>query len=149
MSYTDVDLVKSEFRSLEVTANSAVSESDVETFIAQSENYINAKIGHRYQLPITKVSNPVGHSILSLIATYMVVCRIKRVLEVKNVVREADQIVKNVDYCKEAKDMLDEVVNGKLTLPDSPVAADSTGGVDSFNVQNDTPYDFKTSGKQW
>jgi hypothetical protein len=154
MPYTSLSLIKNEFRQLDVRAAAdsnptAVTEEDVAEFIAQAESYINAKIAKKYTLPIVSASSPNGFNILKTISTYMVVCRIRGVLEIKNVIKEADQIVKTKDYCKEAQQLLDEVVDGSLLLPDAPQLTGGDGRVDSFNIQNCTPYVFKTDEEQW
>lgn len=148
-AYTDADAVSQEFRSLVINETSAVSTADVAEFISQSGSYIDSKIGKKYVLPITKLAHPNAFNILKTIQTYMVVCRIKRVLEVKNVIKEADQLVKTVDYCKEAKDLLAEVVSGDLILSDAPAASTSGQEIDSFTYQEDTQYKFKVDGEQW
>jgi len=104
MSYATPTNVKSLFRDFADNADAAVSDTELQEFLDDAEEVINAKIGTLYQLPITVGENPKAFKVLRRLETFQVACIVDDIL---NSYGEAD---KKPQWCKKAKDLLNELV---------------------------------------
>lgn len=147
--YTDV---QSEFKKLTFDADSVISSSEVTEWITQSENYINAKIGLKYSVPVSATDSPQSVSILKMVSIWLVADRIKEILTVRtgNSATEQTSDVK-ITYRDKAEKMLKDIVGGILPLPDATLGSTSDG-VKSYSyteAQSDTPQTFQRAVRQW
>ena len=107
MSYATVDNVKSLFRNLTTDAQSAVTDAEIQDFLDDADEIINAKIGTLYLLPITEGANPKSFKILKRLESFKVACIVDDIL---NSYGEAD---KKPGWCKKAKELMNELVPPK------------------------------------
>lgn len=150
MAYSTKELIQAEIRGFAVNATGTVVTDDSLTeFIEQVDTYIDLKLKKKYQVPISEVDSPRAFSILKTISTYLVVCRVKRILETKVVDTKATaQDVKTPNYCAEGQAMLKEIVDGDLPLDDVPTT-DAGGGVASYASSHCVKNKFKVDKDQW
>lgn len=147
MAYCTYQEVQSDFKSLDLTATSLVTITDVQGFITESDALINSYLGMRYKVPI--ISGP-ALDLLKLYSRSLTSLRIKRLLEVVQTVNtEANQVVKltllsEKDVIQNLKDIRD----GKAILPGTPELT-KAGGFNSFNTKNCIKPVFKKGEKQW
>ncbi len=106
MSYATPDNVKSLFRDFADNAEAAVTDDELQEFLDDAEEIINAKIGILYTLPITEGANPQSFKILKRLETFQVACIVDDIL---NSYGEAD---KKPGWCKKAQTLLTELVPG-------------------------------------
>jgi hypothetical protein len=104
MSYATPDEVKSLFRDFAEPADAAVTDAEIQEFLDDASNIIDAKVGTLYSLPITLGSNPKSFSILKRLETFKVACIIDDIL---NNYSEAD---KKPMWCKKAQELMNEII---------------------------------------
>lgn len=104
MSYATPDNVKSLFRNFAPNSQAAVTDIEIQEFLDDAHEVINAKLGTLYELPITELSNPQSFKILRRLETYKVACIVDDIL---NNYSEAD---KKPGWCKKAHMLMDELV---------------------------------------
>ena len=104
MSYATPDNVKSLFRDFADNTDAAVNNTELQEFLDDADEIINAKIGTLYQLPITVGNNPKSHAILKRLETFQVACIVDDIL---NSYGEAD---KKPQWCKKAMVLMEELV---------------------------------------
>ena len=146
--YTDVAKVSSEFKSIEFSQNTAITEAEVEAFISQADQYIDSRIGIRYQVPVTEGLSPKSFVLLSQISTFLVAQRIKEILEVKNASDDVEQDTRPGDLRRVAMSMIKQIIEGTLLLPDATVLRPG-GAANSFNVKVNREYIFDIDKDQW
>lgn len=144
MAYSTVANIQSEFKSLVVNSTSSVTTTEVEDFIAQSDAYIDSKLGLIYQTPIT---GAVALLVAKQLSIWITTQRIKNIMQVKTGFTETDQD-SNSDFKKLADDMIADILAKKMTLQDATLLS-SGDGVKSFTVDNDIVSTFDATEKQW
>lgn len=107
MSYATPDNVKSLFRNFASSADAAVTDVEIQEFLDDASEIIDAKIGALYQLPITEALNPKSFAILRRLETFKVACIVDDIL---NSYGEAD---KKPQWCKKAQVLMSELVPPK------------------------------------
>lgn len=147
MSYSTLTDIQGEFRSIQFTASSAVTDSKVISFIKQADQYIDAKLSKKYVTPITGTNSLV---IINQISTFLVTQRVRNILEVKTAVSDVQQATRSVDLNKMAEQMLKDIIESVIILPDA-VLQSGHGGVDSFNASSPecVPNQFQYGRNQW
>lgn len=144
--YTDV---QSEFKSLSLSATSAVTINEVTEFISQADAKIDAQLSIRYATPITGTE---ALKLVKKISIDFVAYRVAKILDLKNDVPLPDnrviQVLSNGGAYKESKLFLEALANGKVPLPDA--ALNSPGPVvSSYNADNNILPIFERDTKQW
>jgi len=137
--------VISEFRALVVTSSSIVTTAELTEFIVQTDNFINGKIGTRFEVPVT--SAPLALSILKTISIGITADRVSKILEVKTTTDETKQESEKT-VGEKAMDMLDQIASGELLLSDATHVR-AGAGVASFNVDNAVKPEFNIQTDQW
>lgn len=146
MAYAEVEDIQAEFKSIKFDEDdSAVVVENVESFLAQADAEIDARISISYQVPVTGGDSAL--LLLKQICTWLVSQRVKDIVEVKNVRTETDQDVK-IDTAARARKMLDQIADGTLPLIGATPAS-SAGGVKSYVSANNIPRVFKKDSEQW
>lgn len=143
MAYCVHGDVTNEFKKL--TLNDAtISQAKVTEWISQADAYIDAKLGLRYETPITGTE---ALKICKQISTWIVAGRVKEALDQDTGDDRVDQIMRG-DLEKKAKAMLTEIVEGKMILSDATIRR--TGdGVKSFVVDEGEEHVMKKGEDQW
>jgi len=137
--------VKAEFKSLVIDANTAVSTTDVASFIIQTNALIDSYVSKRYVLPITGD----GLEVLKLIAISMIAERIRGIMEVKQPSsKDAVQSVRRMYDAKTIMQMLKDIVSGDLTLIGA-TPLESGGGLYSENAATGVKPFFRKDRTQW
>ena len=151
MTYTTKDKVLAMIRDIDVQdSGTVITNAKLDVFIKQQTNYIDARIGKYYALPI---DSDESLSLLELICTYKVAHMIKTVLEMNVQVSDQRQDVQtNLDRL--AEDMLSKLLpdsKGNDPIGALPGAVVITIPVGPFGVtsgQARTPTFFK-GGNNW
>lgn len=89
-----------------------ISSDNVDQFIAEQSVVIDLTIGKKYNLPVTNGSDL---TYLKLVCDKLVCCQIDKILRAYAMDDEAD-MVRRRNYCKEAKEMLDSIMDGTIPL---------------------------------
>lgn len=149
MPYSTVALVVAEFRTLDISATTAITTSDVNGFITETDSVIDGYIGSRYTTPIDSGTSPLSFAILQMISRQLVALRIKEILEVKNVSKEAArQDVRGGLSRADLYKMLNDIKGGSIVLSDALLAAGGSH-MSSFNATNSIEPFFKRDTNQW
>ena len=148
MSYTTFSEVEGDFKDTEFTATSNVLDSDATQFIVEADALINAYVGTVYVAPV--VTPGEGLNLLKLLSRSLVVNRIKRVLEVKQIKSEdANQnIVSVLLSVAQVMKILTDIQNKDLFLSGA-VALIAGAGFYNNNVANSIEPVIKKDERQW
>lgn len=138
-TYTDV---QSEFKNLVLGSTHALTSTEVTEFIEQASNYIDARIGLKYETPVTATA---AISVLKMIAIWMVKKRILRILAVKGATKPEEQ-EGSTDLNPEQ--MLSDILSDKLLLVGADLATTGSG-VRSYTYDNDIDPVFEKGTDQW
>lgn len=146
MSYCEVDDIQSEFKAIRFDEDGcAVTEDDVESFIAQADSEIDSRISSRYAVPVTRGDSAL--LLLKQISTWLVTQRVKDITETKNVRPEGDQDVRT-NSAAMARKMLDQIASGELVLLGA-VLVGGDGGVRSLVSSNIVKRVFHKDSEDW
>lgn len=104
MSYATVANVKGLFRDFADNTDAAVDDTEIQDFLDDTDEIIDAKIGTLYQLPIDALNNPKSFKILKRLETFIVSAIIDDIL---NNYGEAD---KKPSWAKNGRDLMLELV---------------------------------------
>lgn len=142
MSYAELSHIESEFKDVDFSTNTSVSDDNVEAFIEEFDAIIDGYIGQKYTVP---VASGGGLLILRRICIGLVTNRIKSILYVKTGNESPDQNVP--DPNEEFYDMLKKIQDGDLLLAGATNIS-PTGSV-AFNQSICEPHTFKKGEAQW
>lgn len=145
MAYATVTQVASEFKGITFSASTAVTDTEVSSFIEQADAMINGYVSARYDTP---VSGSASLAILQMICIWLVKSRILSILSVKTPQDKTKQDPDGPSLFKQAIDMLKDIRSGKLVLPDATLSG-LEGGMTSFLMNEDIDYDFKVDQDTW
>jgi predicted metal-dependent hydrolase len=158
MAYTTEDKIKAMFRNIDIGANTAVTTTEVATFIEEADAYIDSKLYDYYETPVTGTESL---KILSVISTYFVAHRIKTILELNKQNSDKNQEVQT-NLQKIAEKMLNDLIPQtkmcggkcvttepilKLTDAVSKEFAPSTASVTSY--KSGLTKTFEKGGDNW
>ncbi len=145
MAYCSYVDVIAEFKSLDTSSTGAViTNGKITSLIAQSDAFINGRVGKVYTTPVTGTEALL---ILKKISIGLTAERISNILKLKGPVPEGNQLMQK-DLIKEAREDLSMIVKGDLLLIDAAKIS-STGGVASYTGENDVRRTFKQGEDQW
>lgn len=144
MSYAVYGDVQAEFKDITFSSTTKVKDTEVTEFIVQADALIDAKVGMKYETPVTASGSL---PILKMICIMLVSSRVKKILQVKTPEAEKNQEAAP-DESRLAMKMLEEISSGKLPLPGATLAT-SHDGVASYNVDEGICHTFKKGEDQW
>lgn len=111
--YTTVESVESHYLGAKFEASSDyLTDTIVGNFITEQSLVIDFAIKKKYTLPITDADDL---TYLKLVCDKMVVCKIDKILR-QNAAPDEEAFRRNRGYCKQAKEMLDKILNGEIEL---------------------------------
>jgi phage gp36-like protein len=144
MSYATVQYIEEEFKDVEFTSTSALTDTEVTRFLEEADAEIDMNLGTRYQTPITGTQALI---IMRIIAIWLVKSRVSEILRIKTGRIESDQDGGS-DPAERAREMLTKISQGKLNLTDATLA-NSYDGVRSYTSENAIEHVFDTETTQW
>lgn len=145
MAYSTNSQVAGEFKNISFSASTPVTDTEVDRFIEEIDQYIDSRIGKKYEVPVTGSASII---ILRQISIWLVADRVKKILEIKNVNSKAVAQGVRPGLYEEAMEMLDDIVDGDLLLPDATLLS-SGDGFDSYTYANSIDPTFKRNTDQW
>jgi len=147
MAYCVLADVVAEFKGVAFTATTSVTDTDVANFIAMEDEFINSRLALKYTVPVTGAASLL---VLKKISLGLVVGKIKNILEVKTGESSADQGGAGSSLIKNARDMLQMIIEDTLLLRDAADAT-QTSAVASYLTGNGADYDpvFQAGVEQW
>jgi hypothetical protein len=107
MSYATKDDVKALFRHFADNADAAVTDTEIDNFLAADASYIDSRLYGLYALPITSGANPESFKILSQIDAFKVAAIVDDILNNYS----NDQ--KKPNWDKRAEEMLENIAPKK------------------------------------
>lgn len=150
MAYSTNADIASEFKDITFSATTKVTDTEVDGFIAQTDQEINGIIGVKYRVPITDVT---ALELLKSISISIVAARVASILRVKTPSPDPNQDSKGEKGEIWGRKMLDKISKGKVLLLDATgdeiELATTHDGIRSFNVDTDQQYTFKKNVDQW
>lgn len=147
--YSSVANIRSEFRSLDIGTDTAITTLEVQDFIAEIDSLINSIVGLRYIVPIVEANSPNAFKLLRMISRKLVAMRVKDILAVKDAASVALNQDTRGDFSKsDLMKMLKEISAGLIKLDDA-VALSTAQGLTSFNFENREKPVFKKNVDQW
>lgn len=116
MAYTTATDILKYFNGLSYTDSEGndnnFSEADIAQFIDEQTAIIDLTIGKKYTLPIVN-SNDLSY--LKLVCDKLVVCQLDKALRAY-AMEDESEFVRRRNYCKEAQEMLDKIMNDTIPL---------------------------------
>lgn len=144
-SYATNAHVASEFKDITFSGTTKVTSTEVDDFIDQAEAEINARVGKKYEVPLTNASDIL---IARQIVVWMVSDRVRKIIQVKDIGgEELKQGVRPPGGRKEAMALLKEIVSGEMELASD--LKSSHNGVKSFSVDIEDPNTFERYVDEW
>lgn len=147
MTYALVTDIANEFRSLEFTATSDITDARVQSYLDQAEARINLCLGQKYVLPIT---GSESLEYLKRIEIAIVAARVASVIDLKQSTQPntIKQEYNKRNYADWAEKELKKLKDLEIILQDA-VLLDSDFGMSSYNTDNDIEPFFKKDVQQW
>ena len=137
-SYTSLQAVQAEFKSVQFTALTTITSTDVEGFIAEEEAHLDGEISAVYSVPVT---GSQAVSIMKKLATMRVKARILDILPVKTGKGDADQGAPGDGLREQVEKTLTKIIEKKMILPGATLR-ESSAGVKSYAVDEDLDHEF-------
>ena len=150
MSYCTIAEVAADFKNIEFTANSSVTDSEVQAIIDQESAYIDGRICHLYKTSVDELFSPISFKILKRICIFLASDRVRHILYTKTGMEEKDQYTKGYkSLSRDPRSDLDEIHSGKLKLCDAEKIEESIG-FDTASEPNDCCSNtFDVNKQQW
>ena len=146
MAYSTVSEVASEFKDVEFTATTKVTDTEVLRFIDEAEALINGLVSCKYVVPILTGPSPESFKILRMVEIWLVADRVRQIMQVKDIsVTKVQQGTRGPNSKKAAMDLLKKICDGTLKLTDA-VLASSSDGVTGFLAGTDFDFTFCRDG---
>lgn len=140
--------VQAEFKKLTVDENSIITDAKLTEWINQAEKEIDGRLTTKYVTPITGTN---ALAIIKTICVWLVADRVSRILELaaKPPTQGDVKIVKiGTGTAKEARQMLEDIMCGKLDLVDADLRS-ATKGIKFGTVSCGEPHTYKKNKDQW
>lgn len=145
MAYSTVANIESEFKDIDFSASTTITDTEVGVFIDEADAFIDASIDNRYEVPVTGAASLL---ILKTISIWLVKARILSILSVKTPQDKTKQDPDGPTLRKDALKMLEMISKGQLTLIDATLV-DTEGGMVSHLMNETIQKQFKTNQDQW
>lgn len=150
MDYCTQADIEAEFKNTVFDATTAVTADQLAAWINQESQYIDARIGLRFVVPVDPSAYPEAGAILQRICIFRVSERVRNKLEVKSNITQAlasdEKYIKNV--VKTPNDDMDLIIKGLLGLKGVPLVS-KDAGVSSFNSDVGYCRKFNVAKQQW
>lgn len=146
MGYCVIADVQAEFKSITFSPTTAVTDTEVNAYIADASALMDARLALRYQTPVT---GAVSLSVLKVICARKVANHIRKILAVKTGNKDTEQAL-GTDQKQKAspEDMLQMIVDGTMMLVDADLIQ-ASNGIKSYTYTNQTERTFTRDSKQW
>ena len=144
MAYVTPTQVASQFPGVSFDTNTKINSTEIAEWIAEADQEINSRVGLKYEVPITGEKSLL---ILRTISRKIVGQQVKETLNIKTPAEETTQ-GGPVDLAKQGRQMLSNIVSGKILLPDA-IPVSTSDGVKSFNIDCAIEHTFKRGVEQW
>ena len=153
MNYAIASDIASEFKSIDFDETTAITSTEVEGFITQASQEINAIIGARYKAPISADEFPEANALLKAICISIVADRVSGIMRLRTGNSKADQNSKTGVNAVWGREMLRQIRKGEALLIDENGAEVSRAGgvssISSFNVDSGVENNFDLDKDQW
>ena len=147
MAYSTLAEVQAEFKKIDFTMTSLVSDADVSSYIEQGDALIYSYVGKRYSLPIDPASE--GFKLLKMISLGLAAERVRAVLEVKQVTnKDGAQNPRRPLDVQNLMKILKDISEGNVQLVGVDLAVNGSG-IYSENNYNSVVPEFNKSSTQW
>lgn len=148
MPYSTKEEIESDFKNMDFTSTSNVTETDVDGFILEADALINSYVGMKYVIPVT--ADATSLSLLKLFSRTLVADRIKKILEVKQETSKgANQDVRGAYSTKDVMAALEKIKKDQLMLPGAETLVGDGGTFYSSNYANSVCPVVEKDSKQW
>jgi hypothetical protein len=144
-TYAAVSDVQAEFKSLSAGSTNPISDTDVTSFITQVEAWLEGEIAGIYSVPITGTKSI---AIMKYMTILQVKARIMDILPVKVGNPLPNQGNPATELKEQVKAMLENIKKKTMLLVDATLA-NTTGGVQSYAVENSLEHINKNEEDQW
>lgn len=149
MAYCEQADIEADFKAITFNADTAITPAKLNAIIEEESNYIDARVGLRYVVPVVKADYPEAFSILKRICVFRVSDRVRSVIEVKDGITQKESNEKEKDNrSRTPNDDLDLIIKGLLLLKNVPLISKGSG-VNSFNVDACVEHVFDVRKQQW
>lgn len=145
MAYSVVADIQNEFKDTVFSSTTAVTDDDVEDFITSADAVINGYLSSKYVVPFLDATSL---AIMKMISIWLVKARILSILSVKAPQTPATQDPDGPSLYKQAMNLLKNIKDGTLQLPDATLIS-SQDGLTSFLMNEDVSYDFHRQENDW
>lgn len=148
MAYHSVDDVSAllrglQQRGLDFESDKPIPLADVERYIAETEQVMEARIGHRYIVP---VEDDVGVEVLRYIASRLTAATVWRVIQGPTVTGES---AKANEWERQALSLLQQVVDGTVGLGDAEPTDSISVFASGINTMHDNDRIWELGKRQW
>jgi hypothetical protein len=145
MAYCTSAQVAAEFKDITFSANTPVTDTDVDRFIAEADAEINSVLAVRYATPITGTEALI---IVRQLSIDLVAERVKNIIKVRTGEEVKNQSGRSGDLAAEARKRLEALAKGTAKLTDA-ARSSSHYGIKSYNVANDIEPTFTKDCDAW
>jgi hypothetical protein len=145
MAYCTNAQVAAEFKNLSFSSSSTPTDTTVDRFIEEADAEINARIGLKFDVPVTGAQALIIARQLSI---DIVSERVRRIIRVKTGAEPTRQDGRDGDTAKEARERIEQIVKGTFLLSDATLVS-SSDGLFSYNVSEDEEHTFEKGTDQW
>jgi len=145
MAYSTFTDVASEFRNITFGSSGALTSAEVTEFILQADQFIDSRLGLKYQVPVAGLNSL---KVIKRLSIWLVTSRIKDILKVKTGIATGEQDTRENDPGKMARNELDMIVKGQLLLPDATLVS-AADGFKSYSVDTAQEFIFGRDSDDW
>lgn len=146
MAYATASDVQAEFKDVTFSTSTAVSSTDVASFLEQEEATLNGLLSPVYTVPIT---GTMALSICKMLLIKLVKARIVAIMRVKTGGKTPDQgDSEDQTLREEVMTLIEKLVKKEMLLPDAAYAT-ANGAVRSYVAENDIEPTVRKAGDQW
>lgn len=121
--------VQAEFKNLNYVSSGGITSGEVDTWIGETDAYINARISLKYSTPITNATDLL---IMKTISVWLTADRVKKRLTTLTGVKGEQSSEPEEGWAVAAEKRLEAIVTGMLPLANSTLTR-SNDGVDSYS----------------
>lgn len=143
MAYCERKDIQSMYKDITFSVNTKVTKKEVEQFIDDWSQQIDARISKRYTTPVTGTKSKL---VLKQVCIWFVVAQVDEILnQGKSIKRE--NFIRSMDYVKRAESQLKSIEKGITELSDA--AAVSSEIFRNYVVDNNITSTIKKDSVQW
>lgn len=146
MPYAVIADINANLKDITFSGSTDPTQTEVETWITDYSNLIDAKISNRYTVPVT--GNADAEALLKRICVWFVLSEIKQVLSLGGGDKQTSQYQIANGLYERAMKLLDEIRDGLTNLPGTSSASGGPAS-SSYNQRNAVDAVFQKDVKQW